>query len=75
MSAFWDWIDNRLIVRRAMTIGTFVMTMYVISWAMDFAATSSRVGSDVAMIIGAIMAPLSALMGYLFGAYSGGRQA
>jgi hypothetical protein len=75
MSAFWDWIDNRLVIRRLMTIGTFIMTMWVIGWSMSFASTSPRAGSDVALIIGAILAPVNALLGYLFGAYSRGREA
>lgn len=75
MSAFWDWVDTRLIIRRLMTLGTFAMTMWVIWWAMGFASTSPRSGADVAMIIGAIMVPVNALQGYLFGAYARGREA
>lgn len=74
-SRFWDLVDNRLLIRRIMTLGTFAMTMWVIWWAMEFASTSPRPGSDVAMIIGAIMVPVNALQGYLFGAYSTGRSA
>lgn len=70
---FWDFIDQRMILRRIMTLGTFAMTMYVVWWAMSFATTSTRPGADVAMIIGAIGAPLNALMGYLFVVYNQGR--
>lgn len=75
MSAFWDWVDKRAIVRRVMTIGTFCMTMWVIWWAMGFASTSPRTGGEVAMIIGAIMVPVNTLQGYLFSSYSRGRAA
>lgn len=73
MSAFWDWVDNRAIVRRVMTIGTFLMTMWVIWWCMKFAMESPRSGSDIAMIIGAIVVPVNGLQGYIFGAYVKGR--
>lgn len=69
------FIDQHMIIRRLMTLGTFAMTMWVIWWAMEFASTSPRSGSDVAMIIGAIGAPLNALMGYLFAVYNQGRAA
>ena len=72
---FWRVIDERMLIRRLMTLGTFAMTMWVIWWAMEFASTSPRNGSDVAMIIGAIMVPVNALQGYLFGAYAKGREA
>ncbi len=72
---FWRVIDERMLIRRLMTLGTFAMTMWVIWWAMGFAASSPRSGSDVAMIIGAIMVPLNTLMGYLFAAYNQGRAA
>jgi len=38
-------------------------------WAMAFGETSPRVGSDVAMIIGAIGVPLSAVTGFAFQNY------
>lgn len=72
---FWRVIDERMLIRRLMTLGTFAMTMWVIWWAMEFAESSTRSGSDVAMIIGAIMVPLNTLMGYLFAAYNQGRAA
>lgn len=75
VTKFWDFIDSRSVVRRIMTLGTFFMTMWVIWWAMGFATTSPRSGADVAMIIGAIMVPVNALQGYLFGAYAKGREA
>lgn len=73
MSAFWDWVDKRAVVRRVMTLGTFAMTMWTIWWAMWFAMESTRSGADVAMIIGAVMVPVNSLQGYIFGAYAKGR--
>lgn len=66
-------IDEHMLIRRVMTLGTFFMTIWVIWWAMEFASSSPRTGSDVALIIGAIMVPLNTLMGYLFAAYNSGR--
>lgn len=75
ITAFWDWVDTRAVVRRVMTLGTFVMTVWVIQWAMVFAMSSPRSGADVAMILGAIMVPLNALQGFMFAAYAKGREA
>jgi len=73
-TAFWDWVDRRAVVRRVMTLGTFVMTVWVIQWAMGYASTSPRDGSEVAMILGAIMVPLNALQGFMFARYAMGRE-
>src|SRR5512139_4320892 len=75
VSQFWDFVDSRAVVRRIMTLGTFAMTVWVIQWAMVFASGSPRPGSDVALILGAIMVPLNALQGFLFAHYSKGRSA
>ena len=74
LTAFWDFIDNRLIVRRIMTLGTFAMTAQVIYWSMGYAETSDRPGGDIAMIYASVMAPLNLLMGYMFASYSKGRE-
>jgi hypothetical protein len=70
---FWDWIDRRLIIRRFLTIGTFWLTVESFLWAARFAETTTKTGSDVGLIIGAVTAPISGLMGYLFKSYSDGR--
>ena len=75
ITAFWDWVDNRVVVRRILTLGTFVMTVWAIQWAMVFAYHMPRSGAEVAMIISAVMVPLATLQGYLFSAYSKGREA
>lgn len=75
MDKFFEYLDKYMIIRRVMTLGAFCMTMWVIWWAMEFASSSARSGADVAMIIGAILVPVNGLQGYLFGAYSRGREA
>lgn len=71
---FWDFIDRRAVVRRIMAIGTFALVVWVIAWATRFAETSPRPGMDVAAIIGAVMAPLNLLMGFMFSSYSKSRK-
>lgn len=68
------WIDRYRIVRRVMTLGTFATTIWAIAWAMQFASASPRAGSDVAMIIGAVLVPVNSLLGYMFSSYSKGRE-
>jgi hypothetical protein len=72
LTDFWDWVDERMVVRRLMTIGTFLMTMWAIKWAMEFALSSPRPGADIAMIIGAVMVPVNSLLGYMFSVYTSG---
>ena len=73
MTEFWDWVDTRAVVRRVMTLGTFALTVWTIWWATEFAEASPRPGSDIAMIIGAVMVPINWLMGHLFTWYSKAR--
>lgn len=75
MNSLFDFIGKNMIIRRVMTLGTFITTLWVIWWAMQFAMNSPRSGSDVAMIIGAILVPVNSLQGYMFGNYSRGREA
>ena len=75
MDKLFEYIDKYMIIRRVMTLGTFAATIWAIWWAMDFAMTSPRSGTDVAMIIGAVLVPVNSLQGYMFGSYSRGREA
>lgn len=67
--AIFDFIDRRAITKRVMTIGTFAVVVHVIIWSMWFAQNSPRSGSEIGVILAAIMVPLNALMGYMFGQY------
>lgn len=67
--AFFDFLDRRFITRRIMTIGTFVIVGKVIFWSLDYAQSSARNGTDIALILAAITVPLNGLMGYMFGQY------
>lgn len=74
LTAFWDFVDTRAVVRRIMTLGTFSLTVHVIVWAVWFATTSPRSGGDIALIIAAVMGPVNVLQGYMFARYSQARQ-
>ncbi len=75
MDKFFEYIDKYMLIRRVMTLGTFATTIWAIWWAMLFAMDSTRPGTDVAMIIGAVLVPVNSLQGYMFGSYSRGREA
>lgn len=59
--------DCPQMIRSLISLGTFVMTVTAFNWSMDFATTmTDRTGGDIAMIIGAIMGPLTLLQGAVF---------
>lgn len=67
------WIETRLDeggwVRRGYLVVATLMTWNFVIWAQQFAMTSLRPGGDIAMIIGAIGVPLSAVTGFAFSHY------
>jgi hypothetical protein len=70
-----DWVSRvgQIEVARPVTLGVTVwMTYNAYQWAAAFADASSRGGAEVAMIIAAVIAPVSVLQGYVFKAYIGG---
>jgi hypothetical protein len=50
------------------------MTWAAFQWAADFATFTNKNGSDVALIIAAVTAPISVLQGFIFKIYSESRQ-
>jgi hypothetical protein len=70
---FWNWIDTRAIVRRAVLFTTLWMTWAAFAWAAGFAESTERTGIEVAAIIAAVTAPIAALQGFIFSVYSAGR--
>lgn len=69
-----DWISRvgHIEVARPVTLGVTVwMTYNAYQWAAEFATSSSRDGMEVAMIVAAVIAPVSVLQGYVFKAYLG----
>ena len=73
MGSFWDFVDNRFIIRR-ITLGVMLsLGVATVYWAMDFAQTSDRPGADVALIIAAVLTPVAALQKFIGDMYSQGR--
>ena len=57
-------------VIRPLVLGVTVwLTYQSFTWGVDFADHSTRAGSDVAMILGAVMVPVSALQTFIFKLY------
>lgn len=69
LGKFWDWLDTRGVIRRAVLGVAIWMTWEVTHWAMAFAEHSVRPGVDLAAVIAAVSAPATALGGYVFKAY------
>lgn len=73
ITAAFVWLETRLDdggwIRRTYLILATAMTWKYVLWAMGFATTSPRVGSDVAMIIAAIGVPIAAVQTFAFNAY------
>jgi hypothetical protein len=71
-----SWIDNKnfVSVRSFVLYITVWMTWAAFQWAADFATFTNKNGSDVALIIAAVTAPISVLQGFIFKIYSESRQ-
>lgn len=68
-----DFIDKRQIVRRVMTLGCFWMMVDCYIWAKGYAEAPGRTGAELAMVLAAILTPVTALQGFLFRVYNDGR--
>lgn len=74
LTELWDWVDRRLIVRRATLFATVWMSWQAFEWAARFAETTDKAGAEVGLIIAAVTAPIAALQAYVFKLYSEGRE-
>lgn len=67
ITRLWDWVDARQVVRRIIVLGTWIITIHLIvtlvQWAID--PLNTRPGSDIAMILGAAMTPITILQGFV----------
>lgn len=70
---FWDWIDGRAVVRRTVLFTTLWTTVEAFKWGAAYAASSKLSGSDTAMIIAAVTAPITILQGFTFRWYGDSR--
>lgn len=71
---FWDWIDDRAVVRRAVLFITLWMTYSITVQAWNFAHTSTFDGTGTAAVIAAVTAPFAALQAFVFNTYVKGKQ-
>lgn len=61
---------GRADVMRPFTLGlTLYLTYNAYHWASGFAEISDRSGAEIALIIAAVIAPISTLQGYVFKQY------
>ena len=73
--AFWLWIDEKRVIRRAVLFLMLYWTGTTLAWSIHFAETSLRPGVDVAAILAAIWGPMGLLQGAVFAFYSKARSA
>ncbi len=69
------WFNNKnfVSVRSGVLYVTVWMTWLAFDWAAGYAYGSSKTGSDIALIIAAVTAPISVLQGFVFKVYSDSR--
>lgn len=79
ITAFWDWVDNRGVIRRLVLATAMWMTFWVSFKMTEFAfaaLTASKISEgNIVLAIGAITAPIVALGGYVFKVYLDSRAA
>ena len=73
LTLFWDWVDQRQVVRRAVLFITVYMSYEAFAWAARFAETTDKAGAEVGLIIAAVTGPVAALQGFVIKVYSEGR--
>lgn len=68
-----DFIDERFIIHRFMSLAGLYLTYHSYMWAVGFATTTQRPGIEIAAIIAAITGPISLLQANMFKTYSNHR--
>lgn len=67
---FWNWLDNRMIVRRLLLIGTVYLVWDSYAWCKSFAEHTERDGLQIAAIIAAVTGPVTILLKFVLDNYS-----
>ena len=78
LTAFWDWIDTRGVIRRIVLFTAIGMTFWISYRMTEFAFLAlelDRVSANIPLIIGAVTAPIVGLGGYVFKVYLDSRAA
>jgi len=72
LTKFWDFIDNRGVIRRVV-LGMSIWMLYDAGkWAGVYATQALELGKTdvgIGVVIGAVTAPATLLAGYVFKAY------
>ena len=71
--AFWKWADRRqlLSVRALVMYATIFDTWYAFKWGSEYAYfAASKSGAEVAMVIGAVTAPVAMMQAFVFKWYT-----
>ena len=71
---FWDWVDNRTVVRRGIIVFTLWMSASETWHAWEFARVSTFDGVGTAAVIAAVLVPLGAVQAFAFHMYTKGRE-
>ena len=70
LSAAFDFIDKRQIIRRGAFLWMLWLTGKTMAWTMDYAwHVAGMSGGEIAMVIAAVWVPMTALQGALFKFY------
>ena len=75
LSGFWRILDASRMVRRIAYFSVLFLTFHAYFWTIHFIADNiGKVpGSDIALIVGAIMVPINALQGIVYKLYENGK--
>lgn len=74
LKRFWDWVDDRVVIRRGIVIFTLYMTLTETWHAWEFARVSTFDGVGTATVIAAVLVPLGAVQAFAFHIYSEARK-
>lgn len=71
---FWNWLDNRMIVRRLLLVVTMYLVIDSYAWCKSFAEHTTRDGLQIAAIIAAVTGPVTVLLKFVLDNYTEGRK-
>lgn len=70
---FFDFIDDRQIIRRGIVLILLYQVVDVYLWAKNYALMPGKSGAELSVVIAALIVPVSFLQGFLFKIYDEGR--
>lgn len=63
-------LKNNMLFRRVAMLYVFAMVTYVTVWSCGYAYSSALPGGEIALVVGAVQLPITALLAYMFGEYN-----